>query len=94
MEFLGQILLIGGKNEKSLLHGSKSIWQFDPENETWARPKLWPEMEFEHFYHGCAKAVVDKVPGWFICTVRPTNRRVSELFGFANRRAENWTIKC
>ena len=56
-------VFVGGKNEKSPLHGSKSIWQFDPENETWAHQKFWPEMEFEHYYHGCAKAVVNKIPG-------------------------------
>ena len=64
VEFAGQILLIAGKNEKDLWQGSKSVWQFDPENETWAHHQgWWPSTNWPHFYHGCSQAVVKGVPG-------------------------------
>ena len=63
VEFMGKILLIGGKNEKDIWQGSKSILQFDPENQTWAHQGLWPSTNLQHFYHGCSKAVVKGVPG-------------------------------
>merc|ERR1711976_21978 len=64
VEFAGQILLIAGKNEKDLWQGSKSVWQFDPENETWAHHQgWWPLTNWPHFYHGCSQAVVKGVPG-------------------------------
>ena len=63
VEFMGKILLIGGKNEKDIWQGSKSILQFDPENQTWAHRGLWPSTNLQHFYHGCSKAVVKGVPG-------------------------------
>jgi len=63
VEFMGKILLIGGKNEKDIWQGSKSILQFDPENQTWAHRGLWPSTNLQHFYHGCSKAVVKGLPG-------------------------------
>ena len=51
IEYVGKILLLGGKNEKEFPLGSNQVWEFDSVTKRWSYK--WPKMNQNHFYHGC-----------------------------------------